>query len=929
MALLRRNGVLVRLGAALSSAITTCIEKCCRKWYCHTDYTCDQEEFGYISEHTTKDDCLRQCGDKVEHYCHTDLTCDTDPTDALASYPSRQACDEACDKWYCVYVSNDFSKGSICQKGPPEDPGRIRSGPYNTKEECDPKCENLYYCVHDPDLDPDDPDSYFCVVDPTGYLVISGPESQQLCEDTCNVNRKSIWCVDNKRCVISYSGPPLECSFGAFCEEHDTMQDCLADCLKERWYCVAPGEPCQQLDSPPTPDATAYSTQAECDAECGKYYCCWVSNDRSKGSTCQQGPCEPGFERSGPHDSDKECVDACSLIYCWSYRLGTEGPTVKVCQEDEPTPCGDRKCGEGKFCTYQPPDCGEGACCVFGEFDTLEEAHAATDGFPYDALDKAACDAWLSSHPNPPCAGTQEGYTEITKVSGPYGPLADCEAQCLKPRYKYYCAPDGSCSPCCTEGNCAAGDTPCPENVTLFDTQAACDICAYSCTCISAPLSFMSVRFAADGDQLCLRWSVLWDAPPACAGAYFMEFEFLDADGNMLGGIGGGSAFLGVSDHEQCGPLASTCAGFAQNFDRIRGRVLDRDGNCPSPWVEARLSPDSPPLGDLCPPPPDGYVCQGPFSGIWECAPCNDCAGNPETYATLEECEAACQPPDKDCCVECDSGVNPESCDGCPEGYDCHDIGGAFFCIASTPVECGFAENGDWLQDTLDALKACEDKGGTGTATQAPCREPPKQECCLVCEIPGPPPEQCPDGFFFASNGLCQKYFPTDCSDEQIAEAARQCSAAGGAAVGPPEGPCPEPPPTTSCTPASCPPDKYCTFHHPDCGPGECCPTGVWDTLAEAQGVASAYPYDAFSKQACEQWYQEHYPGPCGENECADGKSVWEWQMASPGVSRWTLVWETCTISGCDPYNPPTDSGTFFGERQEMPCLPRGRNPLP
>jgi hypothetical protein len=139
------------------------------------------------------------------------------------------------------------------------------------------------------------------------------------------------------------------------------------------------------------------------------------------------------------------------------------------------------------------------------------------------------------------------------------------------------------------------------------------------------------------------------------------------------------------------------------------------------------------------------------------------------------------------------------------------------------------------------------------------------QECCLVCELPGPPPEQCPDGFFFASNGLCQKYFPTDCSDEQIAEAARQCSAAGGGAVGPPDGPCPEPPPTTSCTPPSCPPDKYCTFVHPDCGPGECCPTGVWDTLEEAQGVAAAFPYDAFSKQSCEQWYQQNYPGPCEE----------------------------------------------------------------
>lgn len=388
-----------------------------------------------------------------------------------------------------------------------------------------------------------------------------------------------------------------------------------------------------------------------------------------------------------------------------------------------------------------------------------------------------------------------------------------------------------------------------------------CSCCGEKCDCLTHDFTILSFRLEDSGDQILVVWTVKWDAPEECDLKYDFEFEYYNKAGELLG-RSNEPATVGESTHDLKEEKDDVCNKPDSQIHTLKARIVDLNGPCrPGAQAERSLDKDSLTYTDLCPPPPDGYVCQGPFSGIWECAPCNDCVGNAETYATLEECEAACQPPDKDCCVECDSGTYPESCDGCPEGYDCHDIGGAFFCIASTPVECGFAENGDWLQDTLDALKACEDKGGTGTATQAPCRQPPKQECCLVCELPGPPPEQCPEGFFFASNGLCQKYFPTDCSDEQIAEAARQCSASW--MIGPPEAPCPEPPPTTSCAPAACPPDKYCTFHHPDCGPGECCPTGVWDTLEEAQGVAASFPYDAFSKQSCEAWYQENYPGPC------------------------------------------------------------------
>jgi hypothetical protein len=279
----------------------------------------------------------------------------------------------------------------------------------------------------------------------------------------------------------------------------------------------------------------------------------------------------------------------------------------------------------------------------------------------------------------------------------------------------------------------------------------------------------MRLEYKAETGDLCVMVTARWMPPDGCwpdgtGDRVWLEAEFLDLEGRVIASMG---TYAAIGDFEfgYCQPKGVACDP-SKHVDKVRIRIADNEGICPpSDWSDpVGLSASSPTYNDLCPPepdgccrfydadggfvtefqstesyclnpenwagassatwaegpceepPPDGYVCQGPFSGIWECAPCNDCVGNAETYATLEECEAACNPP--------------------------------------------------------------------------------VQECCLVCELPGPPPEKCPDGFFFPNgvDGLCQKYFPTDCSEEQIADAARQCSAAGGAAVGPPDGPCPEPP---------------------------------------------------------------------------------------------------------------------------------------
>jgi hypothetical protein len=529
MPLLKKNGVLASFGGSLARFAAACVSACCRKWYCHTDYTCDQNELGHLSEHPTREDCLRQCGDGVVHYCHTDYKCDTDPTDALASYPSKKACDDSCAQdyaWYCVYTSTDFTKGSACQQGPGPDPGLVRAGPFPDKVTCDGSCESLYYCVLLNGFDGTQPEHYACVVDPTGHLVISGPTAKPLCESSCSTRRRTIWCVDNKRCVISFDGPPPECSFGAFCEEHDTYQECVQYCHPEKWYCVTPGQPCQQLSSPPTPDAVAYSSPAACNDACDDYYCCWVSGDRTKGSYCKLGRCPDGLERSGPHQTQMACEGECHKIYCWSYNdITTPYSTVKVCQEEAPDGC-----TAAYSCLGQPT-------LIFGP---QEEARAKDEE---RALQAAGFDTELSKQPNgewhvlyncprdqPPencdnriCEGTLLPATcvneNVTKGSGPYGKQTDCEPFCNQPTYKWYCE-NQTCFKCCASGNCASGDTPCPDGMDLYDTPVLCEESCLWQACGAAIPTTATVTLCGFADRLEPLYAECVEGQPGYAAAF-------------------------------------------------------------------------------------------------------------------------------------------------------------------------------------------------------------------------------------------------------------------------------------------------------------------------------------------------------------------------------------------------------------------------
>jgi len=444
MPLLSKDGKLASIGGALKRFVAGCIDKCCGKWYCHTGYYCDQDEAGHISEHSSEKECYEACREPdVEHYCHEYSAsggggCDTDPTDALATYPSLQACEEACDKWYCCYLSYDFSKGSTCQKGLCPDAGLTRGGPYEDKEECEPECESKYYCVI---VTGPDAEEYTCVTDASAGLELSGPyNSYDSCADLCDKENQKpyVWCVNNMKCVESIGGPPEECGVGVFCEQYDDFIQCGLGCLDEQWYCVLPGE-CLQLQTPPANNPQPYDSEDSCLDQCQQYYCCWLSGDYSKGSECQIGECSKDLYRSGPYDYEGICDTACERIFCWSYKDVLQDKTIKVCQEEAP------------LCPDPPGDC---------EFE------------------------------------------DVTKVSGPYGLLGDCMAVCYTPTYAYLCTPEYTCEKCCLEGDCPPEVEPCPEDgAGVYDLEEdcekeckalfwACDVNSKSCV----------EKFEGDGD---------------------------------------------------------------------------------------------------------------------------------------------------------------------------------------------------------------------------------------------------------------------------------------------------------------------------------------------------------------------------------------------------------------------------------------------
>jgi hypothetical protein len=654
MPLLLKDGVLAAVGGALKNFVAGCIDSCCTRWYCHLpSYTCDKDEVDHISEHASQAACLKACGDGVEHYCHVGGDCDTDPNDAVATYPSKTACDEACGQWWCCYDSLDFTKGSECKEGPCDMPELIRAGPFESKEECEPDCEMQYYCVLADGADGTQPDHYMCVTDPAGMTILSGPQSEDECDATCSSRRPTIWCVDKKRCVLSFDGPPVECSFGAFCEEYASFIECGFECLKERWYCVPADNECMQLALPPTPGAVPYGSQADCEKECQSYYCCWVSQgDPTKGSYCQLGECDDGFEKSGPHDDEGICEADCHSIYCWSYYDTATGETVKTCAEDPPL--GD--CEPNYGC--------EGSQEVDGdtESENLMISYRS-DGFDADRTniggtlwrvdyrcqrETAECEVNICLGPLRPDICTHEN---VTQLSGPYGREQDCNRICNPPVYKWFCENE-VCVECCSGGTCKPTDRTCPESgnfTTEEDCKKSCGSPCYFCEdgtvtedhlpaddctglggfldkadadkackppcgdCVPIP-GITSLKLEVKDDQVCVLATAQWTPPDGCYESdqeardkVSIQFEFLDKDRQVVQGIGG-PANIGDNTVGYCNSVAGACNPASKKAEFVRAKAISQE--CESKWSpEKGLSAGSPTWEEVCEPPPPPVQC--------------------------------------------------------------------------------------------------------------------------------------------------------------------------------------------------------------------------------------------------------------------------------------------------------------------------------
>jgi len=451
--------------------------------------------------------------------------------------------------------------------------------------------------------------------------------------------------------------------------------------------------------------------------------------------------------------------------------LKKNGKFVKTDNIAECSCCGDGPCPPGKYCTWIPPDpCSTGKCRP-DRIDDNPFLESQCGDAPYDCRSEDACNQWYEKNPNPPCdcwfceSGelvNRPAYTNDCIGRGGNPNKEDVEADCLE---ECKCFPPPSITSLRLEKRDdpnGGGQLLCVIIETDWSPPDGCfDDSADSRSKASLEIEFLNkdgavvkgAGGAADlGPQLfelCGPLSVACDLANKDRQVSSARARILDSSNNCppskweeKGLDAGSDDYDGLCPP----PIRYICVqpycDAGKNYCNWRVVI---NGGVPS-W-EGGFQ-DCRNVG--CPP---GLGCQYPSIPATIDGPqatLTDCVGqskfcmretdfNPDIweivsgpYDTSKECEAACNPPpppDKECCVECDSGAYPETCDGCPDGYDCIEAGGAIFCIKSTPVACGFEENGDYLQDTLDAIKDCEQMGGAPMATQAPCREPPPPTC--------------------------------------------------------------------------------------------------------------------------------------------------------------------------------------------------------
>ena len=409
---------------------------------CDTEYDFEQDQL--LSEHSSKEDCERFCGqDQV--YCYYDANigyyCTNYIDEGFLSgpYPDTITCNEACKQmWFCV--DKGSSGGETQYECTLQDPAEdYLSGPYGSKDACEYRCGNLWWCTYK--YINTDEYEYECVQDNTGAPdnAVSGPYgSDAECEVACQICEEIILpeqkpcpdCVDDACVYLAGEGGIDGGQWGTCCAGLiETWRYCNG-----QWDLIIPCSPIEtrtagtpacevypeSLDFPDDPvEGQLYTV--ECDRVLGfdpsDYEDC---EDCDYNCVENNGSYECELDPAGPHKTLQDCIDKCPEKWgCIS--------TDECVQKPDGTYATETECVDNA-----PVDCGggypTGRCCVYtGEIldmacgETRQECEddarriAATDPNSFWSADNITQD----TQPEADCPYYVYVYTIIPEASTP------------------------------------------------------------------------------------------------------------------------------------------------------------------------------------------------------------------------------------------------------------------------------------------------------------------------------------------------------------------------------------------------------------------------------------------------------------------------------------------------------------------------------
>lgn len=572
-----------------------------------------------------------------------------------------EAC--CCAQWYCVLTSSGDYECRDKRPDPTENAQVLSE--HKTEKDCQKECYERYYCI-------DESGDYKCVKEsdlPENATIISGPQRQEECEAKC----ENCPPCGNEACESEAKGDDAiieECCFNLEDEEEWTFngtdweltQRCGND---ERTPCkgkpvpsfpqgLNPGDvftlscipdgrkpednkdcekclyDCDKTTTPYTcvytPDDGKY-TEKECDTECaGRWYC--KSHNECEKQNPPKNPAKNGY------DTESECLDA-AIVDCCAPDCSTP-PDICGGGQSLLVNCSNFDCAAHNF---------DG--CLDGLSDAMQEQ--GYESAKEDTEDCCQCDSSIQRTIAGCCPGGVD-FDESKSITIPR-------------------KEDGSCVWCGSIGEGCIADT---ENGAPVWRIYKCNPPTPPCgDCVPIPGVTnlqLEVRGEPGKEEVCVLATAQWTPPDGCYASdqeardkVSIVFEFLDKDREVIQSIGG-PANIGENIVGYCSSLVPACDPSSKKAEFARAKAVSDE--CESEWSrEFGLPGGSASWEDICKPPqPDGYICQGPFSQIWECAPCNECAGQPEVYATMEECQAACKPPDPRCLPPAICTWSPPDC---------------------------------------------------------------------------------------------------------------------------------------------------------------------------------------------------------------------------------------------------------------------------